>query len=333
MSSITPLLDTLLHEVLGRRVETPAPRPGMEEVRPAFPGEAPQAVRSDSRLHENKRELLTLRRQSGAALQESTDSGSRKPDISSGQALPGDSATLSATARLISRLLANPSPQPAVLQQFAPLLMEAGAGGPHLLAALLQRAVRESGLFYESHLLNWYRGELPLQQLRQEPQAAWPQRRTPEAGHNAPDASRQTSGRSASTSMSQDETLLRQQLELLAAPVLRWQGEAWPGMMMALVIQQILQSPQQEQDEGSDADREEDAWHTELQLEIADQGTLRINLRLHGEALSLGLETASEDLLRQMQEGEEDLRRRLADCGFRHLQLELLSSAGSDDGD
>ena len=50
MSGITPILDTLLHQVLGKRVDVPVARQTPEPVRPLSPAEAPPAVRSDSRL-------------------------------------------------------------------------------------------------------------------------------------------------------------------------------------------------------------------------------------------------------------------------------------------
>ena len=44
MSGITPILDTLLHQVLGKRVDVPVARQTPEPVRPLSPAEAPPAV-------------------------------------------------------------------------------------------------------------------------------------------------------------------------------------------------------------------------------------------------------------------------------------------------
>ncbi|NOG32330.1 hypothetical protein HLB35_12235 [Halomonas sp. TBZ9] len=49
MSGINPLIDTLMHQVLGKRGDA-APRVLNEPVRPVDPGAGPQALRSDSRL-------------------------------------------------------------------------------------------------------------------------------------------------------------------------------------------------------------------------------------------------------------------------------------------
>ena len=49
MSGINLLIDTLMHQVLGKRGE-PAPRVLNEPVRPVDPGAGPKALHSDSRL-------------------------------------------------------------------------------------------------------------------------------------------------------------------------------------------------------------------------------------------------------------------------------------------
>ena len=50
MSGITPLLDTLLHQVLGRRVDIPLPKDLNPPVGPALPVEGARPLHSDSRL-------------------------------------------------------------------------------------------------------------------------------------------------------------------------------------------------------------------------------------------------------------------------------------------
>ncbi|MCO7218134.1 hypothetical protein NH448_23220, partial [Halomonas sp. OfavH-34-E] len=50
MSGITPLIDTLLHQVLGKRVDVPPTKDPNAPVQPVDPGRGPGAVHSDSRL-------------------------------------------------------------------------------------------------------------------------------------------------------------------------------------------------------------------------------------------------------------------------------------------
>ena len=86
---------------------------------------------------------------------------------------PGRSS-LSPTGRLISFLLTGqPSPQPANLAGGKPLLnappANAGAAAP-TFAPILRQAVAQSGLFYESHQLQWLSGKLDTAALLEEPQ-------------------------------------------------------------------------------------------------------------------------------------------------------------------
>jgi len=62
-------------------------------------------------------------------------------------------------------------PPAAPLNRGAPLLPQPPASGAELAPAL-GRAVRQSGLFYESHQAQWIGGRLPVAQLLAEPQGA-----------------------------------------------------------------------------------------------------------------------------------------------------------------
>jgi hypothetical protein len=78
---------------------------------------------------------------------------------------------LSPTGRLISFLLTGqPAPQPAQLAAGKPLLTAPPAGSGASLAPLLRQALAQSGLFYESHQLQWLSGKLDTAGLLKEPQ-------------------------------------------------------------------------------------------------------------------------------------------------------------------
>ncbi|MGM0703518.1 MAG: flagellar hook-length control protein FliK [Pseudomonadota bacterium] len=168
MSGINPLLDTLLHQVLGKRVDVQPPRDLNEPVRSVDPGEGPRALHSDSRLDG--------RRPSGAPLTGLSPTPHRGEAPS--QRLPLAEATrqasfqthFSASARTIADVLLRFPAPPSVLSTQVPLM---GANDPPNateLAQRLQSGVRDSGLFYEAHLSRWYRGEMSRQQLQREPQ-------------------------------------------------------------------------------------------------------------------------------------------------------------------
>lgn len=84
----------------------------------------------------------------------------------------GGDSTVSDTGRWLSGFLGEASgsvPAQATLGILRTLL----AGPPadaQLLGQMLQQGLRESGLFYESHLARWFGGDYPLEEILKEPQ-------------------------------------------------------------------------------------------------------------------------------------------------------------------
>jgi len=104
-------------------------------------------------------------------------------------ARPYPYARISDAGRLIGRLLPaeGEPPAPAALNRGQPLVAQPPAAGAELAPAL-QKAVSQSGLFYEAHQAQWLVGERSLASLRAEPQGQLPvPPRTPVPGPaNAP---------------------------------------------------------------------------------------------------------------------------------------------------
>lgn len=86
-----------------------------------------------------------------------------------GQAYPF--TNLSRAGQMIGQLLLaeGETPQPAALNRGQPLLAQPPASAAELAPAL-QKAVVQSGLFYEAHQAQWAAGRLPTAQLLREPQ-------------------------------------------------------------------------------------------------------------------------------------------------------------------
>ena len=167
MSGITPLLDTLLHQVLGKRVDTPPPQDLNQPVKPTSPADAPRALHSDSRL--DARTGSTQTQNTTRTATNVTDSSTPHPR--QGGAPPASSQThLSSAGRTIADLLMRFPAPPSILTTKTPLVPAGQAPDPTHVASRLEGSVRDSGLFYESHLNRWYKGELPRQQLEREPQ-------------------------------------------------------------------------------------------------------------------------------------------------------------------
>lgn len=195
----------------------------------------------------------------------------------------------SAAGELIGRLLQQTDPsQPArPLQGSVPLLATPGADPAQTqqLAQNLQQSLEGSGLFYESHLEQWSRGERTLEQIRQEPQ-------------------NRTGGEALTTQ------LLPQQLDTLEQRRLVWQGELWPGQPMQWELVQDKAPERQSRELGQPA-----AWETVLKLELPQLGQVNATIRLQGEQAQVRLRVLDEVAAAALQADQTGLDDALAAAG------------------
>lgn len=214
----------------------------------------------------------------------------REPRLTFGlQGLPGQNGSVqthfSAAGELIGRLLQSETGQPArPLQGSAPLQAAPGADVAQLTQNL-QQSLEGSGLFYESHLEQWSRGERTLDQIRQEPQ-------------NRP-------GGDALAAQ-----LLPQQLDTLEQRRLVWQGELWPGQPMQWELVQEKDPGQQSREQGQPA-----AWETVLKLELPQLGKVNATIRLQGEQAQVRLRVLDEAAAAALQADQGRLDDALAAAG------------------
>lgn len=435
MSGITPLLDTLLHQVLGKRVDTAPPRDLNEPVRPVDPGEGPRALHSDSRL-DGRRPLVGPLPGATTPSQRGEGQTPRADSLSS----PASTQThFSPSARTIADLLLRFPAPPSVLSAPAPLMGANEAPGATTLADRLQTAIRDSGLFYESHLSRWYRGEVSRQQLEREPQMLRTLRftpastaqgttgaapATPSAGQTLavgmppgsaqagpgqsipgqpipgqaiqgqtipgqaaqaaqtytateslyPAAARgERSGSDAQSALAGtaravtasavsregaevsareavDATLrtrsepvheslqgvVRHQLEMLVTPILRWEGDVWSGIFLALMIHMPAGARREGEESPSDENEgsSSQAWHSELQLTVPSLGEIRVALWLQEQQVRLQLLSRDDAALGALQAGVPELERRLRAAGLETVLIDARPwESGADGGE
>ena len=387
MSGITPILDTLLHQVLGRR-DTPVDRPLPDQlIAPPRAGLPPQSAHSDSRL--DPRPLPTARTTIGRGGKVNTEPASRGAAASAPEQGGAVTTRFSTAARIIADILMRFPASPAAIRAQVPLLTTRERIHVAQLAARLRDSIESSGLFYEAHLLRWRGGTFPLAQLLREPQMLWsgragtlPQAPPPPPGNapaaapppsNAPaapsthvpvasaatgspnpaavaspgygadgkpmasslagradaPAAAAQSGALAPASGAQAvhpalEGVLRHQLDVLAAPVLRWEGAPWAGAFMALTLQPPPHQPErQHPDEEQRSRQDGDApWQTRLTLRLAQLGEVEVNLRLGAQRVALDLQ-AEPDAAERMDAASNILRERLGALGFQNVALRI----------
>lgn len=395
MSGITPLLDTLLHQVLGKRVDTPPPQDLNQPVKPTSPADAPRALHSDSRLDARTGTTQTQTTTRTAA----NVADSSTPLLRQEGAPPASSQThLSSAGRTIADLLMRFPAPPSILTTKAPLVPAGQAPDPTYVASRLEGSVRDSGLFYESHLNRWYKGELPRQQLEREPQM-WrvlrfspavapgngglqeqrlllpPDTRplnasathqpihssaphtvttpaSPTPSTNAPamvTATTPTGTQPAETVQTFRGTgsepltlrqppaalpdpvheslqgIVRHQLEMLVTPALRWEGDVWSGLFMALLIQppagqQESREGTQDESTGEDSQR---TWRSDIDLDVQGAGRIKASVWMQAAQLEIDMQIADGDTLERLREGLTPLKARLSGHGFEDVGVTL----------
>ncbi|WP_227368280.1 flagellar hook-length control protein FliK [Halomonas sp. M20] len=407
---ITPLLDTLLHQVLGKRVDTLANRELLEPVKPLTPGQAPRALHSDSRLH-TEHSGVSL---PGTGAKESRGQAGPLPHVAT---TPASTTThFSPAARSIADILFKFPAPPSVIRSPAPLLAgsaDQGVINAPVLASRLQSSIETSGLFYESHVGRWYRGKMSGAALLREPQMqahssnvamanalmtksgqsegaasagsllidrrsmpallgaerwiltplpagaqpasplaplspmqaalafmtpqevaqAFAQRGELLMGSGVNPGIDATQRAHANAMDGIDESLqgiLRHQLELLVTPTLRWEGDLWSGVFMALVIQipeQLAEHAKHGEDQEQERGEEdqEAVWHSQLKLELPRLGELEVQLHLRDTSIRLVLQSESVACTGMLNEERDALSERLVRCGFADVQVNVLT--------
>jgi hypothetical protein len=115
------------------------------------------------------------------------------------------------------------------------------------------------------------------------------------------------------------QSLVRQQLEMLVMPTIRWEGDVWAGIFMALVVN----LPTREEEKGGEEkdDDEAGSWRSEMRLEVPNLGELELALWLYRGVLSVDITTESEAVHQRVEEGVPALEERLSALDLRKVQV------------
>jgi hypothetical protein len=163
--------------------------------------------------------------------------------------------------------------------------------------------VGTSGVFYESHLLQWAEGTLNLADLMKEPQASFPtaQNNSNQPGTTTAQSTSQdgkltlavstnallaggalsTSTANATLALPREATpLIQQQLQTMEQQRFVWHGEVWPGQTMDWEISRDRQDQQSENDS-------DQTWQSAVNFELPQLGNISAQLQLTGKHLRL----------------------------------------------
>jgi len=160
MIGLSGLIDTLLAAKTSPRMDVLAIR-NEAEIGPPGPVLQVGKVANDVRLPSN------------AALERLVPGAIGDAAYREGSPTRAAKAELSAAARVISAVLADVHGDAGPVRGSAPVWASTKAPDPGALAGTLSQNVSNSGLFYESHLVEFAAGGRTLAQMAEEPQARW----------------------------------------------------------------------------------------------------------------------------------------------------------------
>lgn len=352
MSGLTPLVDTLLATRLAQRIDL---LPLKSELEIAGPGSASPIgrVANDTRLPSR----AAMLQQVGVGL---LKSGAGESGQGQGRGSPGagESVTLSVAARVVSAILHSDAGAASRITGSQAIWPQGPSALAPALAASLADTVAQSGLFYESHLLEHVAGTRALAQLLQEPQARLGAAPPGAQAEAPPDPDRPLPAAGTRTAVPVAEAALPDvgAREAAAGPTDGWRpagpvgttpapvAEAIHPEALPLVRQQLelLTLPlfrwsgeawpgapmdweiQEEQGERQAADEPQArAWRTRLALRLPALGAVELRLTLAGSALQVQLGAGEPATVALLSGAGAALPPRFAELGLQLTDLKI----------
>lgn len=218
---------------------------------------------------------------------------------------------LSPLSQILLRLTEKGKPMSgAELLSAQPLLSDAqDLAKPAALAGVMEKAVSQSGLFYESHIAAWAQGQLEQKALEAEPQ------------HNLLAAIPHANAEQSEYTQTLKQ-IIQNQLQLLEQDKLQWRGELFPGQKLEW---QITKDPHHQA--AADTPQPE-IWHTRLRMTLPGLGELDAKIQLHQQTVQIAISAAESSAL-TLAANESSLRTALEAAGMRISGLQLSGAVVS----
>jgi flagellar hook-length control protein FliK len=245
---------------------------------------------------------------------------------------------LSPTAASLNEALRVPSAQTSAqaVKSLEPLLTSPPADSS-ALAASLRNALSFSGLFYESHLLQWFLGERLLEDIKKESRLRLASMakmgKEPLSETNTGEKpgifaeknliaaltsenDELPDGRNLITALPDQVTspLLREQVETLLSGIFHWQGTVWQDQEMEWEV---------EKQAGGRDHESEHSWRTTIRLHLPNLGSLSATLISSDEGITGRITTDSTETKNEMQRELGGLEERMAGSGLTLLSMAI----------
>lgn len=211
-------------------------------------------------------------------------------------------ATISPVGKFLDVLLQNRTSLPTPATNTTTALADLSINR-QILPSLLQKAILQSGLFYESHLVKWINGKTTLNQLAQEPQNKL------NLPTDAPSKATNTV-QSALPVSTQSLSIVQQQLLTLETGHINWRGEIWKDQVMEWNIYE--DTSQKNPDRSETAAR----WNTTLKITLPELGKITANINLSSDAIQLKLIADNDGAKQLLSSHLVPLKTRLHNAGL-----------------
>jgi len=236
-------------------------------------------------------------------------------------------STLSPTARALATIL----PAGGQMAQLALIGKSAlfGNAAPDTdkLAQKLNDTISKSGLFYESHVTEWVKGERPLSDLMREPQMQHMQQLQRLAQQSGESLARLGPGGPDLT----PAQMVNQQLHTQEQGRVQWNGEAWPGQQMQWEVKREQRdgSRQQQADDG-----QEQVWRSGVRFRLPMLGKVAATVTMVGDQVHVQLQTDTDDAATTLRAYAGQFEAAMAAAGglLSSLAITPLDAEGAGDG-
>lgn len=335
-----PAQEAVILNLSGKQPPPAAPGQATQPAPPAVPGAAPAAAAPGAAAEAaGAAGQASPNAAAGAATPRSLSPGaallSKAPLVPAEQlpALGKDTppAALSPAARAIASALASAYTTPGMpvtINGKAPL----SAGGPPDTGKLsegLQRALGDSGLFYESHVAEWAEGKRPLQDLQREPQMQR-QAAAQAAGRTPGEALAKAGALAAGPDLSAAQ-MINQQLHTHEQGKVLWQGDAWPGQPMQWLVER--EQPRGEgggkgRRDGGEGDAAGTVWRSGVHFRFPMLGKVSANVALVGDQVHISVQSGAEDTAATLRAWAGALQQAMDAAGVPLSSLAIKAEGG-----
>jgi hypothetical protein len=249
----------------------------------------------------------------------------------------GGDAQVSDTGRWLSTFLAAGASKTPLRESFGAVrtLLAGPMADAPFLSRVLQQGLRESGLFYESHLARWFGGDYPLEDLLREPQGRLSPLRqralVPAGGGDAGTFDAGMKGLSLETMEAafkkaasapshegfldrQLVPVVREQLTALQQGEILFRGDLVPG-------QRLEWSVREREARRNGAGGQERSWETSLAVNMPNLGSVNARLTLDGSRVWIEVRAENAVAAERLRGGRGILAGQLEAAGLTPAEI------------